>query len=95
MASGGAIQEDIKEEDEEEEDDDDDKNDDVFGPEKQALTNVSDSPTGLIKQTSPGKLKAGWCRRGGRDLGQQDHLHVGHHRIRRGPRQRLEVNKEI
>ena len=55
MASGGAIQEDIKEEDEEE-DDDDDKNDDVFGPEKQALTNVSDSPTGLIKQTSPGKL---------------------------------------
>ena len=48
VASGGAIQEDIKEEDEEE--DDDDKNDDVFGPEKQALTNVFYSPTGLIKQ---------------------------------------------
>ena len=94
MASGGAIQEDIKEEDEEE-DDDDDKNDDVFGPEKQALTNVSDSPTGSMKQTSAGKFKAGWCRGGGRDLGQQDHLHVGHHRIRRGPRQRLEVNREI
>ena len=64
MASGGAIQEDIKEEDEEE-DDDDDKNDDVFGPEKQALTNVSGSPTGSIKQTSAGKFKAGWCRGGG------------------------------
>lgn len=38
VASGGAIQEDIKEEDEDE-DDEDDKNDDVFGPEKQALTN--------------------------------------------------------
>ena len=46
MASGGQIQEDIKEEDEEEEEEDD-KNDDVFGPEKQALT--THSPTGKLK----------------------------------------------
>ena len=46
VASGGQIQEDIKEEDEEEEEEDD-KNDDVFGPEKQALT--THSPTGKLK----------------------------------------------
>ena len=85
MASGGPIQEEDEEEDEEE-----DKNDDVFGPEKQALTN--NSPTGKMKILNFRFKKCFPGRRGGRDLGQQDHLHAGHHRVRCGTRQRLAIS---